>query len=112
MKYLIDTKAAQKSRNIVQPLLRREILQHRPTSWRVFLSAVFRRNKNLVFVELPDRHVRAFFQSSIFSLYMGGKLLINGNKYDTIPFNFWTLCQFCLESLQTGLFFRFWRWHW
>lgn len=110
MKYIIDTTKATTVMLRPGSKLRKQIIQQRPTSWKVFLSGVFRMNKALAFVDLPEKHIRAFIFDRVAVYYKQSRLLVNGDKYDVERWNFWTLCIFCTEGLKTGTFWRFWQW--
>ncbi len=108
MLYMIDV--SQQSRKVFLGCLRPEIIYKRPSPWLVFLLAVFRISRNIAFVRLPEKHVNAFFIPGLAAQLHGDKLLVNGDRYTLLPWGIINLCHFCLESIQSGLLWRFWKW--
>lgn len=112
MKHIIDTTKATPILLRPERAMRMTVIQHRPTSWSVFLSGVFGLNRKLAFVDLPKKHEKAFFFGKIAVYYKQETLMINGDKYPVEEWSFWNLCLFCTEGLKFGTFWKFWEWRW
>lgn len=110
MKYLIDI---QQARETGRKMPNRDaIIQRRPSSWGQFLKGFLRINKNLAFVEMEPRPLSAFFEKDLAVRLLDGCLMVNGYRCEIKKWSFLGMCEFCVESLNAGFFWRFWLWRW
>jgi len=109
MKHIVNIQKA--TEQGVKMLRRSEIVQRRPSSWKVFFRALYFRQR-YAFIEMSDRANTMFYKRTKAVRMRERDMMVNGYICEIHPVNFWTLCMFCLESFEHGFFQRFWQWHW
>jgi hypothetical protein len=112
VRYYIIDKYELQFLNLGNGKRRKRILSTRPTPWSLFFQGLFRLNKDLAFVHLPDKVVEAFVRVELAAVQQENTLKINAHSAEIEEWNFFTLCKFCLEGIQFRTFQRVGRWRW
>ena len=87
-------------------------IYERPTPWRVFLAGFLKMSPEYGLIWLPDGGLESFHAKTKPLFYVWEVLQINGDEYAVVPWNFYDMCKFCLESFQYGFFVHVTKWRW